>query len=415
MFEIKADIKNIFKLDKISDNEILNRENNFNIFKKKGFPNKKIEDWKFIDLNEEIVNYIPKLQFENKSRQKLNTNKILEKIDLNLSDKNYVLNVNGFVKEINFSREISNNIIIKKKYNSNINDSSDNLENLNLALNTDYLKIVVKKNYNLKKPLVIINFFEENINSLNINKRIDIELEENSKLSVLNFINNKAKNIFFNYHQNLSIGKDAVLKNYFLDNDVNSNINYVKNVINVKQNAVSENVIVSKNSNYTKNEIVCKLSEQYSSAFVNGIINLDKSQKHEIRTKINHLDENTKSYQLIKCVLNDVSKAVYQGKIFVDSKAQKTDGYQSSKAILLSKNTEFNGKPELEIYADDVKCSHGSSSGNLDENKIFYLMTRGLNNLQAKKLLLDGYLMEVVEKITDERIKSIIKQNLKIV
>ena len=82
--------------------------------------------------------------------------------------------------------------------------------------------------------------------------------------------------------------------------------------------------------------------------------------------------------------------------------------------ITLNENTEFNGKPELEIYADDVKCSHGSSSGNLDENKIFYLMTRGLNKNEAKKLLIDGYLMEVIDKITDERIKAIIKEIIKI-
>ena len=415
MIDIKADIKNIFGLEKISESDILNRNKQFNIFKKNGFPNKNLEDWKFIDLNQELINQIPNLQFENKFRNKVDIKKILKIVDLDLSDKNYILNVNGFVKEINLSHEIEKSIEIQNKYKLENDIKIENLENLNLALNTDYLKVVVKKNYHFKKPLVIINFFENTVISTNINKKIDIELEENSRLSLLNVLDNKAKNVFFNYHLNLNINKDSVLKNYLLDKNINMNLNYIKHVIDIKKNAVSENVIISKNSDYTKNEIVCNLLEQFSSAFVNGIIDLNKSQKHEIRTIINHLEENTKSYQLIKCVLNDESKAVYQGKICVDSKAQKTDGYQSSKAILLNKNTEFNGKPELEIYADDVKCSHGSSSGNLDENKIFYLMTRGLNNLQAKKLLLDGYLMEVVEKITDERIKSIIKQNLKIV
>ena len=113
-------------------------------------------------------------------------------------------------------------------------------------------------------------------------------------------------------------------------------------------------------------------------------MNLNNSKHHEIKTNINHLVENTKSYQLVKSVLNDNSKGVYQGKIFVDSKAQKTDGYQLSKALLLSDNTEFDAKPELEIYADDVKCSHGSTSGNLDENAIFYMMSRGLNYQQSK-------------------------------
>ena len=100
---------------------------------------------------------------------------------------------------------------------------------------------------------------------------------------------------------------------------------------------------------------------------------------------------------------------MYQGKIFVDSDAQKTDGYQLSKAILLSENAEFNAKPELEIYADDVKCSHGSASGNLNQDSIFYLMSRGLDYKQSKELLINGFLLEVVEKITDSEVKNLIK------
>ena len=162
-------------------------------------------------------------------------------------------------------------------------------------------------------------------------------------------------------------------------------------------------------SNFSKNEINCNLKGEYSSAFVNGILSLNNEQHHEIRTIINHLVENTKSYQLIKSVLGKNSKSAYQGKIFVDSKAQKTDGYQLSKAILLDETSEFNAKPELEIYADDVKCSHGSASGSLDENSIFYLMSRGLNYQQSKELLINGFLLDVVEKITDSEIKNLIK------
>ena len=143
---------------------------------------------------------------------------------------------------------------------------------------------------------------------------------------------------------------------------------------------------------------------------MNGIFSLNDNKHHEIRTIINHLTENTKSYQLIKSVLEDSSKAAYQGKIFVNSEAQKTDGYQLSKAILLNKNSEFNAKPELEIYADDVKCSHGSASGNLNEDSIFYLMSRGLNYKQSKELLINGFLMDVVEKITDLEVKNLIKK-----
>ena len=161
-----------------------------------------------------------------------------------------------------------------------------------------------------------------------------------------------------------------------------------------------------------KNEINCNLNGRYSSAFVNGIFYLKDKNHHEIRTNINHLIDNTKSYQLIKSVSENDTKAVYQGKIFVNSEAQKTDGYQLSKAILLDETTEFNAKPELEIYADDVKCSHGSASGSLDDNSIFYLMSRGLNYKEAKELLVNGFLLDVVEKITDTEIKNLIKNTI---
>ena len=158
-----------------------------------------------------------------------------------------------------------------------------------------------------------------------------------------------------------------------------------------------------------KNEMNCNLNGEYSSAVINGVFSLKENQQHEIRTTINHLVENTKSYQLIKSVLGKLSKAAYQGKIFVNSDAQKTDGYQLSKAILLNKDSEFNAKPELEIYADDVKCSHGSASGSLNEDSIFYLMSRGLSYQQSRELLINGFLLDVVEKITDSEIKNLIK------
>ena len=199
------------------------------------------------------------------------------------------------------------------------------------------------------------------------------------------------------------------MKNYKIDNNHNKNIGYSFNNINQDENSVSENFILSSGSNFFKNEINCNLNGSYSSAFVNGIISLLNDQQHEIRTSINHLVENTKSYQLIKSVLGKDSKAIYQGKIFVNSEAQKTDGYQLSKAILLDESSEFNAKPELEIYADDVKCSHGSASGSLDENSIFYLMSRGLNYQQSKELLINGFILDVIDKITDAEVKNLVK------
>ena len=121
---------------------------------------------------------------------------------------------------------------------------------------------------------------------------------------------------------------------------------------------------------------------------------------------------NCKSYQKIKNVLEGDSNGVYQGKIFVKDIAQKTDAYQLSKAIILDDQAEFNAKPELEIYADDVKCSHGSTSGSIDKDAIHYLMTRGMKLSVAKKLLINGFLSEIFENISEEKIKNFLLKSI---
>ena len=118
---------------------------------------------------------------------------------------------------------------------------------------------------------------------------------------------------------------------------------------------------------------------------------------------------NCKSFQKVKNVLGFNSKGIFQGKIFVKDIAQKTNAYQLGKAIILNDNSEFNSKPELEIYADDVKCTHGSTSGSLDKDAIYYLMTRGLNRKESTSLLIDAFLNEIIETIRSESVKGFIK------
>ena len=136
---------------------------------------------------------------------------------------------------------------------------------------------------------------------------------------------------------------------------------------------------------------------------------LGVDEHQEIKTQINHLAPNCKSYQKIKNVLENNGIGVYQGKIFVKDIAQ-TDAYQLSKALILNDQAEFNAKPELEIYADDVKCSHGSSSGSIDKDAIHYLMTRGIDLNQARKLLINGFLNEIFENIPEQNLKNFIEK-----
>jgi Fe-S cluster assembly protein SufD len=404
--QLKIDFDKIVGSLELSKENIESRKKNFNQFVKNGFPNKRIEDWKFSDLNQIISSNIENLRFQSD----LELSKPDETIFVDKFTHNRIVFINGIISNIDFSQEDKTKVLLTRDLNQSENFKEINpLVSLNNALTASYIKVTVKESYSLNKPLIIYNITTKDLKSTALNLKTDIVLEKNSSLKVINLFDDNSENNFMNIVQNFNIGQDAILKNYKIDHKKNSNIKYFYNNINLEKNSISENFIFSTGSKFIKNEINCNLKDEYSSAFINGILNLTNSQHHEIKTNINHLAENTKSYQLIKSVLNDNAKGIYQGKIYVDSKAQKTNGYQLSKALLLNENTEFDGKPELEIYADDVKCSHGATSGNLDEDAIFYLMSRGLSHQQSKELLINGFLMDAVEKITDEEIKDLIK------
>ena len=125
-----------------------------------------------------------------------------------------------------------------------------------------------------------------------------------------------------------------------------------------------------------------------------------------------HSRPHCKSHQKIKNILLENSKGIFQGKVFVSKDAQKTDAYQLSKGLILNDKAEFSTKPELEIYADDVKCSHGSTSGNIDQDAVYYLMTRGLSKKEATKLIIKGFLNDVVLEIEDPQVKKLIDEHL---
>ena len=382
------------------------RKEHFFKFVESGFPSKKLEDWKFSDLKSIINKNIKELKFgfntiENKSYN-------LKYIKNFEHSKIVILNGEFLSADI---LDIDKNKIEIKNENLIFSESlNEPLNNLNKAFASRLVKLNVLEDKIVEKPLVIYHICDLDNKTNLINTRFELTLHKNSSLSTLNLFEDKSVSAFNNHNFNILINKNSNFKNYIFDINKNQNLRYSFTNIDIYENSNSENFIYSSGSKFSKYEINTNLKEKYSSAFINGIINLDKNNHHEIKTNINHLAENTKSYQLIKSVLNDKSTGVYQGKIFVNDQAQKTDGYQLSKALLLNENTEFNGKPELEIYADDVKCSHGSTSGNLDENSIFYLMSRGLNYDQAKKLLIDGFINDVIEKITNIEIQKYLKE-----
>ena len=405
--QVQTDFDKIAKTSSFSEREIKLKKDYLNKFIENGFPNRKNENWKFSDISQIIQKNIGELSFYNdySSPNKVDTSVFVDGLE-----HNKIVFINGRIEKIDFDYEDKDKIEINDDSNLDNTVNTDNsLIDLNNAFTNKCYKILIKKDYFLKKPLIVYHTTNKKIKSKNVNLRLEFQLEQNSSLRLIDLFNDIAEKNFINIFYNFDLKKDAILKNYKIDKIQNKNIKYSFNNIEQDINSISETFILSSGSSFLKNEISCNLKGKYSSAFVNGIFSLNNDQHHEIRTVINHLAENTKSYQLIKSVLGKDSKAAYQGKIFVNSEAQKTDGYQLSKAILLDESSEFNAKPELEIYADDVKCSHGSASGSLDESSIFYLMSRGLSYQQSKELLINGFLLDVVEKITDSEVKNLIK------
>ena len=403
--ELKLNFDKIISLNNFSDSQKKIKQENFNNYFEKGLPNKRNEDWKFSDINQIISKNFDNLNFI------VDQNKTFEEKDFPLEfEHNKISFVDGKLYDFDFKHEAKDKILVDQNLDLDDTIYQNTLLNLNSAFLTSGSKIIIKKGYNVKKPLILFYYLSDGLKSSAINSRVDINLEDDSSLCVVNFLNENSEKNFINFRQKIKIGENSILKNYSLDSNTSENIKYFNKDINLSKNSHLEYFILSEGSKFIKQDINCNLDDEYGSIALNGIINLENEKHHEIKTVINHKKENCKSYQLIKSVLNDKSKGIYQGKIFVSPEAQKTDGYQLSRALLLNESVEFNAKPELEIYADDVKCSHGSTSGNIDENSIFYLMSRGLSYSESKKLLTNGFLNEVIEKISNQDVKKLVKK-----
>ena len=400
---------NIEKIKNLSPEEKILRQKNLDLFYKSGFPSRQAEDWKFTDLNlilnknfnsiSNEINFEPSKELE-----------IIKNIE-----HNYIFLINGKIISKNFEHEEKNKILIKD-FDQNIKtnlDLGNTLTLLNDALSSGGFSLEITKNYKLKKPLVIYNYFSKDLKNKILNNKNSIKLNEGSELTLVDYNDsNTQSNFIKNTIDIISLDKDAVLKNILIQNSKNNGhfYKYIKGSLENSSNY--ESYILSSGLKLNKIEIEINLNKDNSRCSIYSALNLLEDQHQEIKTRINHNSPNCKSYQKIKNVLNDKSKGVYQGKIFVEKIAQKTDAYQLSKALIINDDAEFDAKPELEIYADDVKCSHGSTSGSIDSDAVHYLMTRGIPKKEAVKLLINGFLGEVLENIAESELKTFLEKIL---
>jgi Fe-S cluster assembly protein SufD len=395
-----------FKIENIKDlssEEKSLRKKNLDLFFKNGFPNKKNEDWKFTDLNSILgknFNNIANKEF-------VSDNKKLQVIEE--FEHNFIFLVDGYIISNNFDFEDENNISIKNyNYKTEIKlDKESPLTLLNNALSTGGFTLEVSKSYKFLKPLVVYNYFSKNLKESMINNKNSIILNDESDLTLINYIDNDSKDNFMtNTMDNIVIKQNASLKNIFINSSKCNGYfyRYIKSALEKGSNF--DNYLLTSGLKFNKLDIEINHNEKNGKSSIFSSLNLLGSEHQEIKTRINHNAPDCQSYQKVKNVMNDQSKGVYQGKIYVKNIAQKTNAYQLSKALILNDKSEFDAKPELEIYADDVKCSHGSTSGSIDFDTVHYLKSRGIPEKEALKMLISGFLNEVLEKLNDARIKN---------
>ena len=225
-----------------------------------------------------------------------------------------------------------------------------------------------------------VNVIEENIyNSKDtfINVVTDIELAQNSNIEYVVLQNNNAKSTTINH--------------YFVrqSNDSNYNAQFI-----------------TKNGALIRNELNVEIDGSNSSTNVHGLGLLEGKDHIENYTNVTHHKPNCNSHQLYKYLLRDSAEGIFNGLVKVNQLAQQTDSQQTNRNLLLSKKALMNSNPQLEIYADDVKCGHGSATGELDEEAIFYLRTRGLDVDTAKSLLIEGFVKEIIDQIKNEQFQQ---------
>ena len=400
-----------FDLKKISSSskkDELDRKKNLELFLNSGFPNKRDENWKFSDLNSIIKNNFKKIT----NNDVFNFDKKIKPI--NDFEHNYILSVNGVLKSSELKYEEKSKIKVEsltslKSSNENIRE---NLFNLNKALTIGGYNLEIKENYKCRKPIVIYNYFTSDLNNKIINNSNKIKLNQNSELTLIEYNIGEKSKFIKNTFEKVDIDKGSDLKNIIIQKNKGNGYFY-KNISGSQgYNSSYQNFILSSGLKFNKIDIDMNLNKENSNCFILSGLILGNGEHQEIKTRINHLAPNCKSYQKIKNVLESDSTGIYQGKIFVKDVAQKTDAYQLSKALILNDKSEFNAKPELEIYADDVKCSHGSTSGSIDNDAIHYLMTRGIDLSKAKKLLINGFLNEIFENISEKNLKIFLEKSI---
>ena len=379
------------------------KNHSYNAFKKLGYPSKKLENWKFSNSSH-LKNY----NIINQDQSEID-------IKQYLSMENALCFVNGkFIKEslnnFTYKNQISIGKTIEVK-DSEIIKMSDNFQdeslfNLGIAKFNEGVLIEFKEGGKFDTEIQIINVYDKKIENMFIPVFNIFKLNKKNNISIVEKnVNNGLDS--FNLKINKFICSDNSMLNHTIifDDHTKSNLlgyNYYESGLNSIINVDNFNY----ESSFNKNFIEVDLNQTGGETRINTL-NLTKNNEHvDNNILINHNSEHCTSFQNVRNILQNKSTCVFNGKVIVADGAQKTDSNQSNKNLLLSKEATAHSNPQLEIYADDVQCGHGSTTGALDKDSIFYLQTRGIRKEQATQILIKAFAHEVIKQFSNDTIRD---------
>jgi Fe-S cluster assembly protein SufD len=282
-----------------------------------------------------------------------------------------------------------------------VQHSKDPFVALNNAIFQDGVYIKVGKKENVEKPILILKFQDASVYS-SIHQRVFLEVGGQSSVEVMEYNVHFGENPYFSTDvTEIKVGANAQVQHERLQ-DENQLIGFTHLEVDVHKDAVFTSVVLSLSADMLRNNLHLNLKESGTTGNMYGLYLLNKNSHVDNHTQVDHLKPHCESNELYKGIIDDQARGVFNGKIFVRQDAQKTNAFQQNNNILLSEDAIINTKPQLEIWADDVKCSHGCTTGQLDEEALFYLQSRGIGKSTAKALLLDGVTAEIVEHIKNE-------------
>lgn len=302
----------------------------------------------------------------------------------------------------------------KKFFHKFFNNQDDSKSDIFTSINTinykESLLIKIDKNYSKKDHVNILNFIISNSGeSINHIRKLIVSNQNSKSVFIEEFISLDSIENFSTSVTEIFQEENSEIEYLNIQNDKN---NFHFNSINIsqKQNSISNCFTFSYSGALVRNNLNIKLKEKNCYSNMYGFYALREKSHVDNHTTVDHIDENSISNEHYKGIMDNNSNGVFNGKILVRKKAQKTNAFQSNNNILLSDEAKINTKPQLEIWADDVKCSHGCTVGQLDKEAIFYLQSRGISREKAISMLLGAFSEEIIEKIENQFIKQKIKK-----